>query len=159
MIPPFANTDELPPGIHWSDWTELELRFGFSNRRQMLLIGLKQGLMALKTAGCATAYIDGSFVSSKLDPGDADVCYEIAGMRGKLLDPVLLDFSNARAAQKAKYGSEFFPAEAAASPNGTQFLTIKRTFGHGRYLEFFQLSKNSKNKKGIVALDLKGLQP
>ncbi len=147
MIPPFAPTGELPPGIHWSDWSELELRFGFSSRRQTLLTGLKQGLIALKTAGCATAYIDGSFVSSKLDPGDADVCYEIAGMRGKLLDPVLLDFSNARAAQKAKYGSEFFPAEAAAAPNGTQ------------YLEFFQLSKNGKNKKGIVALDLKGLQP
>jgi hypothetical protein len=147
MIPPFATTGELPPGIHWANWTELELRFGFSSRRQSLLIGLKQGLIALKTAGCTTAYIDGSFVSSKLDPGDADICYEIAGMRGKLLDPVLLDFSKARAAQKAKYGSEFFPAEAAAAPDGTQ------------YLEFFQLSKNSKNKKGIVALDVKGLQP
>ncbi len=144
MIPPFANNGELPAGIHWSDWAELELRFGFSNRRQSLLIGLKQGLIALEIAGCTTAYIDGSFVSSKLEPNDADVCYEIAGMRGKLLDPVLLDFSNARAAQKAKYGSEFFPAETAATPDGTQ------------YLEFFQLSKNSKNKKGIVALDLKG---
>jgi hypothetical protein len=135
MIPPFANTGELPPGIHWSDWAELELRFGFSSRRQMLLTGLRQGLIALKTAGCATAYIDGSFVSSKLDPGDADVCYEIAGMRGKLLDPVLLDFSNARAAQKPNMAANSF--QPKLPPNPTERSTSS----------FFNSAKTAKTRK------------
>jgi hypothetical protein len=63
------------------------------------------------------------------------------------LDPVLLDFSQARAAQKAKYGGEFFPAEVAAEPAGTRFL------------DYFQRDKLTGRPKGIVALDLGGVGP
>jgi hypothetical protein len=36
------------------------------------------------------------------------------GVTVRLLDPVLVDFSNLRAAQKAKYFGEFFPAHSPA---------------------------------------------
>lgn len=58
------------------------------------------------------------------------------------LDPELLDFSNRRAAQKAKYGGELFPADLAAEPAGTRFL------------DYFQRDKTTGKPKGIVALDL-----
>jgi len=57
------------------------------------------------------------------------------------LDPVLLTFDRGRAAQKAKYHGELFPAQFAASPSGTTFL------------EFFQCDKEGR-PKGIIALDL-----
>jgi hypothetical protein len=56
--------------------------------------------------------------------------------------PLLLDFSDRRAAQKAKFGGELFPAQFAAEPGGTAFL------------EFFQLDRLTQEPKGIIAIDL-----
>ena len=100
------------------------------------------GLQALKNAGCEITYIDGSFTTNKDEPKDFDVCWEVAGVKGKLLDPVLLTFVNGRAAQKAKYFGEFFPAESQALPAGL------------RYLDFFQINKFGQ-AKGIIKLDLR----
>lgn len=108
--------------------------------RQRLLSGLLSGLHALKVAGCIRAYVDGSFVTAKPQPGDIDVCYMRGGMGFSLLDPTLKDFSNRRAAQKAKYGCEFFEAV----PDGTL------------YLDFFQTTKDG-NNKGVIALELTNL--
>ena len=47
------------------------------------------------------------------------------------LDPVLLDWSDRRMAQKTKFGGELFIAASAADPWGTT------------YLEFFQHSRNT----------------
>lgn len=119
-------------------------QLGGSSRRKHLLRGLLAGLRALRSAGCEIAYIDGSFVTAKPEPGDVDVCYESDTVNFSLLDPVLKDFSNRRAAQKQKYGGEFFEAEAEAIPDGTL------------YLDFFQLTKDGK-RKGIIHLRLSEL--
>ena len=63
------------------------------------------------------------------------------------LGPVLLDFSNRPAAQKARFGGELFPAQL---PNGLSGRT---------FLEFFQIDKQTGDPKGIVALDLRRWQP
>ncbi len=144
MIPPFTSTGLLPEGIFEASWSELEISLAETLTRKRLLRGLLLGLQALKAAGCTRAYIDGSFVTAKPQPGDVDVCYESATMNFSLLEPTLKDFSNRRAAQKAKYGCEFFEAEAEAIPDGTL------------YLDFFQLTKEG-NRKGIVALNLEDL--
>lgn len=47
---------------------------------------------------------------------DYDAAWEMLGVDPYRLDPVLLDFSNSRAAMKAKYGGEFFPASFEAAP-------------------------------------------
>ncbi len=62
---------------------------------------------------------------------------------GDGLDLVLLDFTNRRAAQKAKYGGELFPSVGLADPAGNTFL------------EFFQLDKRSGEAKGIIAIELR----
>jgi hypothetical protein len=144
VIPPFLPSGLLPKGIHPAEWADIESVFGTNARRRHLLEGLEAGLKALHKAGCTLAYLDGSFVTAKPDPGDFDVCYESSTMDFGLLDPVLKDFSNRRAAQKQKYGGEFFESEAEAIPDGTL------------YLDFFQMPKDGK-AKGIIAIDLNEL--
>lgn len=145
MIPAFKPDGNLPPGIHWATWSELRDRFGTTWWRRRLLAGLRVALENLQSAGCLTAYVDGSFVSSKSEPGDFDACWELADVDLERLDPVLLTFDDGRAAQKAKYGGELFPVSAGAGGESHAFL------------EFFQTDKDTGDRKGIVALDLGAL--
>ena len=146
MIPPFDQASgNLPRGIHDATWEELVTRYGTTPRRLRLLAGLKDALDALAAAGCRRAYIDGSFVTAKEDPADFDGCWEAAGVNAGLLDPVLLDFSGFRRAQKATFGGELFVARMPADPMGTSFL------------DFFQRDKYTDEPKGIIAIDLGGL--
>lgn len=118
------------------------IRYGTSRHRRDLLDGLLDALRSLKSAGCGAAFLDGSFVTYKERPEDFDACWEAAGVDASYLDPELLDFSNGRAAQRARYGGELFPAEASADRAGRTFL------------DYFQLDKDSGEPKGILALDL-----
>ncbi len=145
MIPPFNERGNLPAGIHKADWAELESEFGGSTRRRALLSGLREALLSLHKAGCHTAYVDGSFVTAKEEPGDFDACWDAASVKPDALDPTLLDFSDQRRAQKERYGGELFPADVAAGPAGTRFL------------DYFQRDRNTGDPKGIIELDLKTL--
>jgi hypothetical protein len=142
MIPPFNNNGSLPNGIHAAEWKEIVSRFGTNPKRRMLLAGLHDAVRALRTAGCSTLYIDGSFVTAKPDPGDFDACWDVKGVDPARLNPTLLDFSNDRTSQKSRYLGELFPAQV---PEGTSGKT---------YLEFFQTVKGTGEAKGIVVLDL-----
>ncbi len=144
MLPAFDVSGNLPPGMHRASWHELCDRFGFTESRRALLAGLHEALLSLKAAGCRTVYLNGSFVSKKSYPNDFDGCWEPSGVRVADLDPVLLRFENRRAAQKAKFGGELFPASVAATGTGASFL------------EFFQTDKRTGARKGIVVLDLSG---
>jgi uncharacterized protein DUF6932 len=145
VIPEFDDNGNLPPGVHAATWTEITQRYATTPRRRELLAGLERALHSLRDAGCRTAYLDGSFVTTKEAPGDFDACWEVLGVTAAALDPVLLDFSARRAAQKAKYGGELFPADLAAEPAGTRFL------------EYFQRDRDTAEAKGIIAIDLGGL--
>lgn len=141
-IPPFAANGNLPPGIHPATWEEIVERFGHTPRRRRLLEGLEAAVEALRRAGCRTIYVDGSFVTAKLVPGDFDACWEPDGVDPLLLDPVLLTFDHGRRAQKAKYGGELFIAQWPADAAGTAFL------------DFFQLDRATAHPKGIIRLTL-----
>ena len=142
MIPSFNEDGLLPPGIHWASWDAFLLRFGTSNWRLRLAAGVRAAIENLKSAGCRTVYVNGSFVTVKEVPNDFDVCWEEAGVDPTVLDPVLLTFDAGRVTQKAKYLGELFPASAIASREGFSFL------------EFFQTDKETGGRKGIVAIDL-----
>jgi hypothetical protein len=144
VIPDFTADGLLPAGVHSARWDEIAARFGTGERRRTLLTGFKQALDSLETAGCRKVFLNGSFVTDKQEPNDFDACWEISGVDGDQLDPVLLDFTNRRAAQKAKYGGELFPAEAKADPAGTRFR------------DYFQRDRTTGNPKGIIAIDLGG---
>lgn len=136
-------TGYLPAGVHAASWAEVVAQFSINSHRAGQLSGLLSALKNLAGAGCKTFLLDGSFVSEKVLPGDYDAAWDIAGVDPGKLDPVLLDFKNHRAAMKAKYGGEFFPASWDAAPGIP-------------YTDFFQTDRNGV-PKGIVSIDLGSL--
>jgi hypothetical protein len=138
VVPAFQYDGNLPPGIHWADWTEIALRFGGTPHRRILLRGLQEAAGQLSQAGCKAIFLDGSFVTAKEQPGDFDACWDIADVDPDRLDPIFFDFENGRAAQKARFYGEFFPAQLPEGWSGKAFL------------EFFQTDKETGNPKGIV---------
>jgi len=148
MLPPLTEEGLLPPGVHLAEWDEIWAAFATSARRQRLLSGFLRAIRSLKAAGCKVAYLDGSFVTTKENPGDFDGCWDLTGVNPALVDPVLLIFESRRLAQKIKFGGELFPAAGIADNN--TMLT---------FLEFFQIDKETGNAKGIIAIDLERLTP
>lgn len=147
MIPelvdlPGAPWSVLPVGVHTADLGGIARAFAVNPQRRSLFEGLVRGARDLASAGCRRIYVDGSYVTNKPIPGDYDVCWEPEGVNVRLLDRVFRDFSHGRAAQKAKYGGEFFPSSAAADHAGNS------------YLEYFQRESHSGGRKGIILVDL-----
>lgn len=142
-IPPFdPTTGLLPPGEHDAGWDEIESRFGWTLRRRQLLDGLAEGLALLADAGCTRLWINGSFVTAKDEPGDFDCVWSTLGVDRTVLEdsaPELLDLSDHRAAQKARFGGEFLP-------------NITETASGRQFAEFFQSDRDG-TAKGIVVID------
>ena len=126
MIPALAD-GRLPTGEWTATWAEVQDEFGTSNWRLHLLEGCRRALVALKAAGCRRAWIDGSFVTGKLHPGDIDSCYDPIGVDRAKLHPALLDLSPGRPAQKAEFGCEFFPTSSRPGPVSTSWSSFNAT--------------------------------
>jgi hypothetical protein len=127
----------LPPGIHDATLKEVKTQFATNPNRERLFDGFARGLAMLQNAGSQEVLLDGSFVTEKPNPGDFDCCWNVIGVDVLKLDPVFLDFVDGRAAQKKKYGGEFFP------------------FGLGIgaadfFLNHFQKEKHTGEAKGIL---------
>lgn len=145
MIPNFNTDGLLPAGVHWASWNEIYTRYGYNQYRRDLLFGMQLGLNSLQRSGCKAVYVDGSFCTNKMIPGDFDICYDDTFIDWALLnriDPTILTFDNLRQAQKVKFKGEFFPFSLIANPPLTTFY------------EFFQIDKHTGNPKGIIGLKL-----
>ena len=144
MIPkPDSRTGYLPPGIHDAGWRDVVGRFAGNSHRARLLGGLLAACRNLAAAGCRELLLDGSFVTAKALPGDYDAAWDTSGVDPDRLDPVLLDMEHPRAAMKAKYLGDLFPASARAAP-GVLFR------------DFFMTDRNGV-EKGVVPVDLGSL--
>jgi hypothetical protein len=130
----FNKNGTLDLGIHEMTWEEFCDFFSFSPRRKNLLKGLEKVLVILREIEATHIYIDGSFVTSKLEPGDWDACFEssVAAANKLICKYPFCD----RNAQKELYKGELYYARSEAD-----------LFGH-TYLEFFQQTK------GIVEIIL-----
>ena len=133
----FNNDGILDPGKHKMTWKEFYGFFSFSERRKELLEGLGKVVNILREIGVTRIYIDGSFVTNKLEPDDWDACFESSvPVSNNLKYP----FKNGKA-QKKLYKGHVFDAQWEADEFGT------------KYLEYFQqMKENSAIKKGIVEL-------
>ena len=132
----------MPGGVHTADLKGIADAFVINTPRRRLFEGLVEASRDLRSAGCRRIYVDGSYVTGKPIPGDYDVCWDPDGVDPRLLHPVFLDFRDDRAAQRFRYGGEFFPSSFAADGVGNSFLG------------FFQLERFSGGKKGIVLVEL-----
>ena len=145
MLPAFdPDSGRLPPGEHVASWDEVVERFGWTERRRRLLDGLADAIELLAEAGCRQIWLNGSFVTAKDEPGDFDACWDTDDVDLDALDPALLDLSNHRQAQKARFGGELFPNVVEAG-SGLVFS------------EFFQNERDT-GRKGIVVIEIGGDQ-
>jgi hypothetical protein len=132
----------LPPGVHNAGLDDVETTFATNKWRRDLFAGLVDASGRLRSAGCPTIYLDGSYVTGKPRPNDFDACWDPLGVDRRKLDPVFLDFKNGRAAQKAAFRGEFFPSSMICTD-------VSQTF-----VEFFQLDRFTGKKKGIISVSL-----
>lgn len=139
----FQKNGNLIPGIHVLDISEVEKEFAYNPIRKNLFEGLKLAMNHLKDSGCQRLFLDGSYVTTKEDPGDFDACWDHTGVDLNYLRsnyPVLLDFKNERENQKKIYKGELFLAIMNATPFDI-------------YINFFQMDKDD-YPKGIVLINL-----
>ena len=127
----------LPPGVHDASLNDMKNRYATNEHRERLFAGFERAVLNLIEAGCMAIYLNGSFVTENPHPGDFDCCWDPTGVDVDKLDPILLDFSNRRRAQKDKYGGEFFPSS---------FQAVAGEF----FLSYFQKDKHTGQAKGIV---------
>jgi len=143
MIPEFSPVggpwQVLPPGIHPASLDDIGSRFANNPSRKHLFSGLVEGVANFKAAGCARLFLDGGFTGENPSPTDYDVCWDSVGLNMKQLDPVFLNFSDKRKAQKEKYGGEYFPMMARANQ-------------HEFYFNYFQKDKYTGKPKGIIQI-------
>ncbi|MFN8555826.1 MAG: hypothetical protein U0531_00215 [Dehalococcoidia bacterium] len=123
-------------------------RYGWNQRRRTLINGLDRALRELRSFGCRTFYLDGSFVTAKDEPGDWDGCWEADGVdRHRLAAerPLLWDDHRGRRDQKRQYGGDIFPVKAMADPSERIIL------------DQFQRDRHTRQPKGLLAIDLESL--
>jgi len=119
----------------------VEARFATSDQRNRIFSGFRNGVTALRKAGCRQIFLDGSFVTEKHIPADFDACWDPIGVDVTKLDPVFRDFSDGRKNQKDRFSGEFFPANLTA--DGTHV-----------FLDFFQTDRHTGKVKGIICIRL-----
>jgi hypothetical protein len=136
----------LPAGIHEAELGEVADAMAGTPWREWLLEGLRLVLTDLAAAGCATAYLDGSFVTDKHTPGDYDLCWDRAGVDRRLLHPVIEMVAPPRTEQKRRYRGDILP-NVFESSTGLLFV------------DFFQVHKETGAAKGIVQLDPRTVTP
>ena len=138
MIPPFDANGNLPPGIYTATLSEIRKRYAYTPLRKGLFDGVVRLAKSLEAAGCRTLYLNGSFITSKPDPGDYDAVWEYEGVNNTV-DPLLREGWNLNAI-KNKYGGDIF----CRMPD----ILDKD------HVEFFQ-SDRFENAKGIIKIDLR----
>lgn len=128
MIPKFNKLGYLPPGKPYNaTWEEFTARFETTANRKVLIDGLYQALVALKTAGCRSVYVNGSFITSKAEPRDWDGCWEMEGVNFNVLDPLIVDEEFHHMKRKKKYlGDLFLQAPRLPGRNFVSFFQRDR---------------------------------
>ncbi len=144
-LPPFEQTTgRLPPGEHDATWDEVVDRFGWNQHRRRLLDGLAEALALLADVGCTRVWVNGSFVTTKEEPGDFDAVWDPTGVDLEQLDEIFFDFADGRRAQKERFGGELLP-NVVEKVSGLVFA------------DFFQNERDT-GRKGIVVIDLRRIE-
>lgn len=146
MIPEFDPTTGCLPNGEWdATWKEFVLKFNTNAHRAKLTTQLFAGLQVLKVAGCKQVWVNGSFTTEKINPGDVDVLYDVQGIRPADLPKTFQD----KAGRRSFYGGDYIPVDLA---------NHQLAFPTGLFA-FFRGVRDSSTKKGIVRIRLNTLPP
>jgi len=135
-IPALQESGELPLGEYQASLDEIETIFGTStDRRKLLMRGLREAARNFEISGVKILWIDGSFITDREEPNDIDGCWEYTSTVDiEKLDPVFL---GSRDEMKNKYGLDFFIANIIEAGSGLPFP------------KFFQVNRDG-DSKGII---------
>lgn len=142
----YLPNGRLVVGTHLISWAEFVEEFGYTSHRKQLIEGLKMALNILKKYGCERVYIDGSFVTKKLVPGDWDGCYVCIGMNESKMrkeEPVFHNMAPPRQKQKDRFKGEMMPSDLIVGPNDQTIL------------DYFKFDNRENIEKGIIELSLR----
>ncbi|MEP6465720.1 MAG: hypothetical protein ABJB05_05425 [Parafilimonas sp.] len=122
---------------------EFQKLFGYNKERQKQVNNLFTVANKLKNSGCETMFVFGSFATSKEQPNDIDVCFDISNLDIKVLEKNYSLFDHYEHKRFHKYLLVHIP-----------FFKIKT---EDKELMQFMKTDKSGNKRGIIALSLKNL--
>ncbi|MFF7521167.1 DUF6932 family protein [Streptomyces pseudovenezuelae] len=145
-LPELTDLGYLPPGEHEATWKEVEATFGWNFKRKNLLVGLHYTVKSLMELGVREIYVDGSFTTSKVRPGDIEVVY-MPPTTSAAQPWGIFDFSQHHTL-KRRYGIDLWPHPSPQEVAPGKFVSIK---------EFFSFDRDGA-PKGIVRLNLEGFE-
>lgn len=141
---PIPETDangNLPPGVHDATLDEVIERYGTGVRREKITTGLRVVVLSLRRLHVTEIWVDGSYVTDKLRPGDVDVIFSppIPTDYGKwgILEPD----PQKRLQLKKQYRVDLLPSQA-----------VSDNFWRQPILNHFQIDKRDGSPKGIIRL-------
>jgi hypothetical protein len=143
MIPDFDTNGNLPIGIHEATLEEFKEHFAINLIRLDLFEKLKHVIFLLNRFNCRAIFIDGSYVTSKINPNDIDMCWDDKDVNyqyADLMAPILFKDHDE---QKAELGIDVLPAYCYNTPTKTHFI------------DFFQSDTETGLAKGIIKIKLR----
>jgi hypothetical protein len=145
-IPPFDENGNLPKGTWEATIEEVRERFGaYPTRRRMQFGFLMDAIAILKEVGCTTLFLDGSYVTEKILPGDFDALVLSSENGGEAITKIEEKLIHV----PQKYRGEFYCAEDLAYDR-----YLKKTV---TFLELFQTEWNNRSeliRKGIIQIQI-----
>lgn len=142
MIPEFDENGNLPTGIHSASIEEVVTRFGGPSQvRQMRTTNLMLFYNLVKDFAVGM-YIDGSYTTSKLSPGDIDIILMLPSNFNFKSSPQSL-----RVAQIIINGRTQYQLHTFAIKKGVERKKFRERF------DWFTREKNSGEEKGIIYVE------
>ena len=145
LIPDFTKDGFLPEGIYLTTWEQFTDRFCYNTTRKILAKYLHIGLLAFKNAGCKEVYVVGSFVTSKLEPSDYEICWNPNGVDTAAIDPLLTFKGDVNHKQQNDKYKGSWVSTALVAQDGRPVL------------EWFQQDSRISKTKGIITLQLQNI--
>lgn len=145
MIPDFTKDGNLPAGIHTATINEINDRYAYNNVRRRHFEHLLLLIEDLRKIGCRNIFLDGSYITNKVLPGDMDICWDETDVdldNAFFILPILWKMDFPRIEQQQIYHADIFPATLIESE--TQKL----------FIDFFQKDKTTNALKGIIKIEL-----
>lgn len=105
VIPEFDEKGNLPEGVHDATVEEVRARFAYNPTRQKLFDAFLEVLEILQSCKSPEVHLDGSFITTKEEPSDYDMCWESTGV-----EPTdeLREFLELREQRKERYLGDIF---------------------------------------------------
>lgn len=141
-IPSLDPDGLLPTGIHRATVEEILERFGTgSDRRRDLGIRLDQLIALARHVRARRMLVDGSFVTSKLEPGDLDIVVWLDDYYVQLLE--------------AQDASAQMLERLIVSRSSDDLFAVYNDSGWCEWADFFaQVAETGERRKGLIEVEL-----